>query len=278
MQDISLKDKKKLEDFIKKLDVIRKDLKKVDYVNEREKFFGLMENFWKFLRKPKNSKLFKLFEHSKYYNKYKKFFNKMDDYYVRSFEAMEAVNIIAKSYTTPGSFLKLTEQDLTINSYKVVKREIELLDHSNCKTLAMVGSGPLPETILYIFENTNILKIIGIDNNQEAIYLAGEMISSIKKTPRIEFIHYDGLDYNYKNSDIVYIANFVYPKTEVLNRIAKTAKPGIKILIRNPFSFGKMLYDEVNFDKIDPRLTLIQKGKKIDYFLNYPLIFEKNDL
>ena len=72
-------------------------------------------------------------------------------------------------------------------------------------------------------ENTNIENIIGLDNNQEALYITGKMISALGLN-RITLEAMDGKNYDYKDTDIVYIAGFVPPKHKILDQIVKTSQ------------------------------------------------------
>ncbi len=152
-----------------------------------------------------------------------------------------------------------------------------MIDWQGKKQIVMVGGGALPETILYLYDHTDIQNIIGLDNNQEAIYMAGEMIRSINNTSRIRLLHQNGSNYDYRDADIIYIANFVTPKMKVLDRIAETAKNGVQILVRTPVSFSKMFYESA-LDGLNPRLTITQEGAINRYFLSSTLVMQKLDI
>ena len=88
----------------------------------------------------------------------------------------------------------------------------------------------------------------------------------------------DGINYNYVNEDIIFIANLVIPKTKVLKRIAMTCKPGAKILIRVPIVYGSLLSEDVNYTSINSFKVVnnIEPSKNTDDILYKVLVLEKN--
>lgn len=260
-----------------KLETFRVQLEECDYINEKTHFFELMNEFWKFLSSYKDADSYELFEHSEYFTKYQPFFKSQEDYYVRTLEAIEAVSIMTKQFETKSAnFMDFFDHQMSKECYLQTSQEMNLLNHGQEKSLVMVGCGPLPETLMYISENTNFESIHGLDSNQEAIYMAGEMLSS-QGIDKIKLIHYDGLEYDYADADVIYVANFTRPKKKVLDRIAETAKNGAKILVRTPVLLGKMLYEDAE-EALHKRLTVIKEGKVNDYFLFKPLLLQKVEI
>lgn len=277
LKDISLEQRDKLHALQKEFHRHRRILEKINYTNQKEAFFEAMNTFWKFISSYEEEQMFRYFEHSDYYQKNRGFFSSAQNYYVRVLETVEAVNIMRKSLDKDQTFLDLFDRQLAKETYLQTNKDIHMMDWRGKKKIVMVGSGPLPETILYLYDHTDIEQIIGLDRNQEAIYIAGEMISAINDTSRIRLLHYNGLDYDYKDADLVFVANFISPKIKILNRIAETAKNGVQVLVRTPVSFGKMLYESA-LEGLNPRLSLTQEGQVHKYFLSKTLVLEKFDL
>jgi len=62
----------------------------------------------------------------------------------------------------------------------------------------------MPETLLFIHQNTPIKQIIGLDNSYDAILIARKIICSLHmKTINVRYG--DGRFYDYTDADIVYI-------------------------------------------------------------------------
>ena len=274
LKDISPEQREKVRALQAELDHHRRALDGINYILDKEAFFERMNRFWKFISSYEDEETFAYFQHSDYYQKNKNLFASMELYYVRTLGTVEAFNIMRKSLGKDQTFLDLFDRQLAKETYLQTNKDITLIDWQGKKKIVMVGSGPLPETILYLYDHTNIEQIVGLDNNQEAIFIAGEMIRSIKNTSRIQLQHYNGLHYDYSDADIIYVANFITPKIKILDRIAVTAKNGVQVLVQTPVSFGKMLYESAT-DGLNPRLTLTQEGAINTYFLSKTLVLQK---
>jgi len=77
---------------------------------------------------------------------------------------------------------------------------------------------------------------------QEAIFMAWEMISWLWLN-NIDLVQMEWTEYDYSDSDIVYIPLFVSNKEEVLKRIIETWKKDIQILINSPKWLCNLIYD-----------------------------------
>ena len=86
----------------------------------------------------------------------------------------------------------------------------------------------------------------------------------------------DGCEYDYKDADFVYVANFVPPKNKVLERIALTAPNHVQIIIESPLLMGKILFEEVNTTTLHPLLKITDRQENITpYFRHEILKIEK---
>lgn len=273
LYEITSKDHEKVERLQRKIEKFRIKLRKIDYINDQEDFFCTMHDFWDLLKTIDDERLCKLFIHSKYYQKYNAYFESLENYYTRAVEVAEAFTIITKQISKKLSFLDLFDRQMSKETYLQTSREIKMLDFKNCKKLVIVGCGCLPETILYIYENTPIKEIIGLDNNQEAIYIAGEMIRS-QKLSNIHLLHYSGMNYDYSKNDIVLISNMVRGKKKILDRIVETAQDNVQILIRTPILLGHMFYENA-LDSLNKRLVVIKSKRVSSYFLENTVLMKK---
>jgi hypothetical protein len=244
-------------------------------------FIKAMSEFWAFLsmfyEEDTGGELYQAFERSNYFAKHQKEFSGFETFYVRSNEIQEAMSIkYEKNAHGEKGFLELCDTELSRQTYEQTRDEMQMLDEQdrNCETMVMVGCGPLPETMMFIIEQTGVKKIIGLDQEETAVSMAGGLIHSMGYDKRIDTQPVRGEQYNYGDADVICVANFVSPKRAVFERIADTAKQGAKILTRNPVSFGRMLY-EVTEDCIPPRLTIMKKDLVNPYFLFQGMLLEK---
>ena len=262
-----------LNELIKKLEEYRKELINIDYVHDKKKFFKIMKNLRKFLLSVENKHLYETLLHSKYYKFYKDYFSNINIYYLRSIESVQSLSIMTKWFHNFDSFSDLMDKEIIQQSFKTKWNEIKYLDFSKAKTLVMVWSWPFPETLLYIYENTNIDNIIWVDYNHEAIFMAWEMISWLN-LDKITFHQWNWTEYDYSKVDIVYMPLFTYPKEKILDRIVKTWKDSIQILIAIPKWLWNLLFEGL-WD-INNRLKVINReDASTPYIAQEVLILEK---
>ena len=221
--------------------------------------------------------MFENFYHSKYFEEYAVFFVPHQRYYMRAVEAVETMHILRSGLMDShadfladhavGDFMKIR--------FETKVKDLENADLSRVKKVVMVGSGPLPETILFLNENFSIPEIIGIDNNEEAVLFGSELLSYLG-VGNASIDYADGVVYDYTDVDFVYIASFVPPKNKVLDQIARTAPDHVQIVVETPLLMNKMLFEEVTSQKLHPRLKIIKRGlNETDYFRHEILTIEK---
>lgn len=243
LAEITEHNRKKLDELISTLDFYKRKLESMDYIHQQQEFFSLMKEFSKFVASVSDYELCNLFYHSRVYDEYEAFFREQNNYYLRAIEAVEAVAVMTKQLNDYTSISEMIDYDRIKDRYEGKKEIIKLLDLDSVRNLVMVGSGPMPETVLYFCENTNIENIIALDNNQEAIYMAGRMINKLGLN-RIRLMHVNGVDYDYKDADAVYIASFVSVKDKILDRIAETGKENVQVVVGRADHLQKMLYND----------------------------------
>jgi hypothetical protein len=272
-----MQEKEKLYQVIAKLKSFKENLEKIDYTHQREKFFHLMQDFRSYLASLDDEELFKTFWHSKYYDEYQKFFTLQNSYYIRAIESVEAFTLMTKKISHNEKIVNFLDREFIKDRYQRKLDEIALLDLENKKNLAMIGSGPMPETIVFIAENTNISEIIGIDYNQEAIYIGGELINALN-IDNVKLVHENAVNFDYSKVDAVHMAIFVAPKNKILKRIVETAPDDVQISVESPVGFLRMLYDEVLPD-LHRRLKIIKRETyKNPYMHSELFLFNKHNI
>lgn len=215
-------------------------------------------------------------EHDKFYE-YKDFFMFCESFHERLIEIHEKEHIIKtdKNFSSIGQYLSL---EYNKKFYQDISNEFNELDKymKNCKNFLMVGCGSFPITLFSVCEKYTHLSITGIDSSPEAIINAKELkIKLSYKNVIFEII--DGINYNYKDNDTIFIANLVIPKTKVLKRIAMTCKSGTKILLRVPVMYGSLLSEDINYTSINSFKLIenIEPSKNTDDILYKLLVLEK---
>jgi len=249
-------DLKKIHDLINNLEDYRKKILSIDYIHNKKDFFDIMKKLRKYLASLDNENIYNIFFHSKYHKYYKDFFTDINLYYLRNIESVQSLSIITQWLHNFNSFSNLMDRDMIKQSFESKRNEMKYLNFDNKKTLIMVWSGPMPETLLYIYENTEIENIIWIDISHEAVFLSWEMLNWLN-LDKITLHRWDWVKYDYSDADIIYMPLYTYPKDKILERIVETCKPWVQILLSNPKSFWNLLFKWIW--SITPRLKIVTR-------------------
>lgn len=262
-------DKEKLANLVNNLENYKQKLEKINYTHDKKEFFEVMTNFRRYLLSADEEGLYEVFFHSKHFRKYKDFFTNINNYYLRMLESLQSISIMTRGIHNYRSFSDIIDKDLIKESYEKKAKEIESIDFSEAKQMILVWCGPMPETLLYMYENTNIDNIVGIDNNHEAVFIAGEMINGLN-LDKISLYQADGTRFNYKNADIVYLPIFAYPKNKIIKRIVETGKESVQILVNSPVGLANLMYED--FWKIHPRLKIEYRSDSFSSYLSQEVV------
>jgi SAM-dependent methyltransferase len=123
-------------------------------------------------------------------------------------------------------------------------QSLALVDVAACRRFLMVGCGPLPDSLLYLHEETAVESLVGIDRDPQALRRAREL-SAAFGLERIEIRDADARDFDYAGFDLICCSAFLTPRREVLARVAATARPDCAILLRDPVLTGKLFFESV---------------------------------
>ena len=269
----SKSDKDKLNTLINKLEKYKSDIENINFIHEQKKFFGTMKNFRIFIALEKHQNIYDIFSHSQYFKKFKSFFWKVNMYYLRSLESLQTISIMTKWGHKSNCLIDLLDSQLLRECYERKWEEIKSIDFTSAKNLICVWCWPMPETLLFLFENKKLEKIIWIDIDHEAIFMAWEMISWLK-LDNINLLQMNWSDYDYSDIDIVYIPLFVSNKWKLLNKIIETWKKSIQILINLPKWLWNLIYDGLY--TVNPRLKITYKSDAFCIYKAQEIIkFEK---
>jgi trans-aconitate methyltransferase len=149
--------------------------------------------------------------------------------------------------------------DFAKEAYSRVEDMFAYKDFDNCERFVMVGCGPLPVTLLHVAERYPLMAIEGLDVDEDAVVVARKVAHTIGAS-RVNVSQGDGVSYSYAAANIVYIANLVSPKAEVLARISATAPLGALIVLRDPTQEGAH-WAEVGLAAVDARFHVEGEGE-----------------
>lgn len=267
---------KSVNDLINKLNKFKEILDTIDYTHSREDFFSFMSELDKFTSQDIDKEIFSQFYHSKYFAEFKKIFLEPHQYFMRAIEAQESSFIQRSIFSRKNDLVedKMKSTLLKERFFSKIK-DFKLIDFEKVKKVVMVGSGSLPDTLLFLAENFKVPEIIGLDNNAEAVFSSCELINFLGFS-NITIKNVDGLKYDYSDADLVYIANFIPPKNGVLEQIAKTASQGVQVLIESPVNLRQLFFEDITHAKINPVLKIVTTQENhAEYFWHKVLKIEK---
>ncbi len=160
--------------------------------------------------------------------------------YILSMESKEK-DIILKSEEKQSSFTSIAGPGAKM-AYERVSEIFNSLVLEPGMRVVMVGCGQLPVTAIHFSEKSNVKEIICLDVVESSISEAKKVIEKLCMN-NIKFMLQSGSEYDYKACDVVYVANMVTPKAEVISQIIRTAKKRPQLIVREPYSFGKTWAD-----------------------------------
>jgi hypothetical protein len=148
-------------------------------------------------------------------------------------------------------------------AYDRVSDMFENVDFSRCSRLVMVGCGALPSTIFHVYDKTEVREIVGLDIRPVAIEAVSALVERFGSS-RVKAELCDGRAFDYAGATVVFVANMVSPKAAVLARIADTAPTDVQIVLREPFSLGRLWADSGE-QGLDPRLEVVGRARPSGY-------------
>ncbi|EGG95021.1 hypothetical protein IMCC1989_1967 [gamma proteobacterium IMCC1989] len=150
-------------------------------------------------------------------------------------------------------------------AYNRVVDMFDYHDFENCQHLTMVGCGPFPMTVLHIINKYPSLKVDAIDIDPAALKVTENLIKQLGLQDKIKLYCNNGLNHDYSLSSIVYIANLVRPKAEVLNKVWQDCKKDTLIVLRDPTESGG-IYAEAGLPSAGNKFLVEGFGKNDNTF------------
>jgi hypothetical protein len=175
-------------------------------------------------------------------------------------DVAEIAMLLRQEVDGPVSFQNVAAKNTNIGlmssnyAYNRLNEVFDRLDFSGCQQVVMVGCGGRPFTMFRFHDQTTIPRIIGLDIVPEAVETANTLAARLGY-PRIRAELCNGLDYDYGQAQVVYIANMVSPKAAVVARVADTAPDDVTIIVWDPCSLGRLWADRAE-DALDSRLEV----------------------
>lgn len=145
------------------------------------------------------------------------------------------------------------------HNYDRVRDMFDAVDFKSVRRFVIVGCGPLPMTLYHVHDKTSVAELIALDTDTEAV----ERVASTARRfhlSRISARAVAGEAFDYSGADVIYVANLVRSKRLVLRRIADTAPDDTAVVLRDPYSLGRLL-TERGTDGLDLRFAMTGASK-----------------
>jgi hypothetical protein len=193
--------------------------------------------------------------------------------YILAAEDEQAEQLLSCAKPENFAFEKTANQ-FGQQAYNRVSDIFGQLDFSNCQRFVMVGCGVLPVTMFQVLDQTGVPEIIGLDVRPEAIQTLESIVEKYDMK-RVKPLLMSGDDFDFSGTDIVYVANMVSPKKQVLDRVFETAAPTVQIVMRDPYSIGR-LWTERGTDSLDERFEVLGHGKPAPAYFSRDVFVKPN--
>ena len=158
--------------------------------------------------------------------------------YAVASEDREVRRIRSMQLSSPVAYRDIMD-DKVRNTYNRVSDIFDWLDFTACERFVMIGCGQLPVSALHVHDRTRVGEVICVDVRPDAVadveFLAGKL-----GMDNLGALVCDGKDFDYRDAQIVYVANMVKGKTAVVARILETAPDGVRIVVRSPAGLGRL--------------------------------------
>jgi hypothetical protein len=129
-------------------------------------------------------------------------------------------------------------------AYRGMSRALGLVEVKAGARVAMVGCGPLPDTLFCLWDRTPAAELVGFDRDREAVATASALVAMLA-LDRISCVVADAAALDYSGFDLVCCSVFAEPRAAVLERIAATADPGASVLVREPVGAAVLAFAPV---------------------------------
>lgn len=115
----------------------------------------------------------------------------------------------------------------------IIQKEVKLAKITNQDQILCIGGGPCPFSAI-LFHQLTGAKVTAIDNDQNCIQPARQIIHYLGLADSIRILYQDGLSAEIASYTVLHLAAQVAPMARVLEKIKACASPGTRLLVRKP--------------------------------------------
>jgi hypothetical protein len=182
--------------------------------------------------------------------------------YIVEMENLEIEKLLSREDSPVGSFPEVAGR-AAMMAYERVSDIFKHTNFEGCSKFVLIGCGQLPITALHVMDQTNVENIVCLDVSAAAIEAVNKLQQKFGWS-RLKAMACNGLEYDFSDADIVYIANMVSPKHPVLSHVTETAPKHTQIIVREPYSLGQ-LWAEKAEQHFGPNIQVTARGRGSRY-------------
>lgn len=172
-------------------------------------------------------------------------------------ETEEARRILSQAGPGASSFKELAGEK-GIVAYERNGDMFNHVDFQDCETFVMVGCGPLPVTAMHVMDRSSVRNVVCLDLSEKAIEWTNQLKAAMG-LDRMQARLSNGADYDFGAASVIYIANMVIRKREVLMQALRTCGPAARLVVREPYSLGRLWTERVE-PELGPLIEITGKG------------------
>ncbi len=107
---------------------------------------------------------------------------------------------------------------------------------------AVIGAGPLPDSLLCLRDAYPGARLTGFDSDPDAIAHGCRLLERLG-IDGIELRHAQGAEIDCAGFDLLCLSVFATPRAAILERIAATADPGARLILREPRGTATLVFE-----------------------------------
>lgn len=120
---------------------------------------------------------------------------------------------------------------------------------------AVIGAGPLPDSLLCLRDAFPGSRLTGFDSDPDAVAHGRRLLERLG-IDGIELRHAPGAEIDCAGFDLLCLSVFAIPRAAILERIAATADPGTRLILREPHGAATLVF-EPGPARLPNRLTVV---------------------
>jgi hypothetical protein len=254
--------KKRVKWLLTSLDALKQRIEPALEAGDTQKFVEAMGDYLSFITSYNDEVAYDTFEIGPAFPEYHEFFLRATLELAWRMEE-KAFDEIMEATLEPWQKMKDVVSTCVRGAYTRMEELPSLVDFSQFRSIVMLGCGKVPSGLFYLYDQTPIPAIVGIDNLPQAVDDSNALLRKFN-LDRVRVIEADATTLDYSYFDAIYFGPFATPRKDVMKRIRATARPNATVILRDPVLTGSLGLEKV-LPYMEPAFTLLRSGDATKY-------------